>query len=427
MIRFKVNPLWCSMGLGGGDVGEHGSDNDPGGSSSSGGGGGGGGAYSGANPDSTAYGGVGTPSERASIDALGGDQHSGDGGSRSSGANLSDITKAMLQSPTAQQYNAYYASQLPSWDTMDDPWGSFSKDLGHLGSYWGGTVKNAISQAISNVLGVPDKVASAFGFGPKADTVDTAFGPMSNDMVAGAPADLGKTNVAELAGALQNLGTTRAITSDEVGLLSGIMEDQGMLDHMTKAGMNLSQVPGQMVSMALGPAVALGAMKMGMDLTNPVVQKAIGIGPDFLGSTLTNTINAQSLIERATGTGIAAGNVATKASEMSNMAEHEVGRTGNERQPGQMSGLGKFQLAGAALNRGFSPTAGSNNPSGGSVKPQEPIGPDNKGNRDGKRAVPMAKRQRGSRLGLSDYMTLTNNLGVGDESVELRNRMLGGA
>lgn len=408
-----------------------GADTNSGGSSSSGSSGGGGGGRGG--------GGGAGGAERASRDMGGrsmndmsaaemagraGGSWDGDHGST---ANLSDITKAMLQSPTAQQYNAYYASQLPSWDTMDDPWGSFSKDLGHLGSYWGGTVKNAISQAISNVLGVPDKVASAFGFGPKADTVDTAFGPMSNDMVAGAPADLGKTNVAELAEALQGIGQTRAITSDEVGLLSGIMEDQGMLDHMTKAGMNLSQVPGQMVSMALGPAVALGAMKMGMDLTNPVVQKAIGIGPDFLGSTLTNTINAQSLIERATGTGIAAGNVATKASEMSNMAEHEVGRTGNERQPGQMSGLGKFQLAGAALNRGFSPTAGSNNPSGGSVKPQEPIGPDNKGNRDGKRAVPMAKRQRGSRLGLSDYMTLTNNLGVGDESVELRNRMLGGA
>lgn len=44
------------------------------------------------------------------------------------------------------------------------------------------------------------------------------------------------------------------------------------------------------------------------------------------------------------------------------------------------------------------------------------------------RAVPMGRQQQGSRLGLGDFFTLTDNqLGLGNESLELRERVLGGA
>jgi hypothetical protein len=427
---------------------ESGGDNSPesegeaGASSSSGSSGGDNGgsswdsAYSGANPDSTAYGGVGTPSERASIESMGGDQHSPgamDSGSQTdkqkaaTSSNLSDETKAMLHSPSAQDYQDYYASKLGVMGTPGADWGAFTNALNSIGSYWGKTAQWGINDMIGKVAGIPDKIAAALGFGQTPDTVETAFGPMSRDMGV-ATLDIPEVSAAQLGTSLAGIAQTRLPTSDEINMVAGMMADRGLLGPVDMAGMQVADMAGQMVGQAATPAAAIGAMKAGIDITNPAVQKAMGMGIDSFGNMIGRAINAQTIAERAGGTGIAAGQVGTISREAQAMGE-AAGRGGSERSLGDLSGRGKLDAFNALLNQGGFQQTQSRGPTnaGGGPSPAKQTGQPQPQQQDERAPAPMAKRQQGSRLGLSDYMTLTNNLGVGPESVELRNRMLGGA
>lgn len=316
-----------------------------------------------------------------------------------------DEMRAMLHSPSTDEYANYYAAKA-----AQNP-NSFMQDLSNLGSYVGNTAMNALRSSFADVAGIPDQIAQALGLGPQPSGMrdmtktDGPLGPMDAQALG------------DLATAINNLG--RSPTADEVGLVAGMMEEAGTLSAMDKFGMNMAQVPGQMVQMALNPMASMTAARAGIDLANPMTQKAIGSMTGAIGSMVTNNINAQSLMERATGTGIAAGNVATRNTEMAGDR-----RGTGERVSGDRSGLGEFQMAGAALNRGPGAVQqGSGKEAGATAKTADVTGAPGAA----KPAAPMAKRQRGSRLGLSDYFTLTDNLGVGDESLELRNRVLGGA
>jgi hypothetical protein len=336
------------------------------------------------------------------------------------GGNLSDVTKAMLSSPSAQAYNDYYASKLGVLGTPGATWSDFGKSLTDLGSYWGNTASWGLQSMVDKVSSLPDTIAKALGLSKAPATVDTAFGPMSTDM-ASLPADLPEVDAAKLGMAVTNLG--RMPTDDEINMVAGVMADKGLLGPVDMAGMKLANATGNIVGQAASPMAAFGAAKAGLDLTNPVTQKAMGIGIDTFGNMISRAINTQTIAERASGTGIAAGKVGTMAGEAQSMSE-AAGRGGSERQ-GDLGGAGKIDAFNAFLNQGgFTDTTSRGRPSasgsgnvntGGSQKEGAAPPP------------PMAKRQRGSRLGLSDYMTLTNNLGAGSESTELRNRMLGGA
>jgi hypothetical protein len=333
----------------------------------------------------------------------------------------------MLHTPSAADYRDYYASKLGVMGTPGADWGAFTNALNSIGSYWGKTAQWGINDMIGKVASIPDKVAAALGFGQTQDTVETAFGPMSRDMGV-ATLDIPDVSAAALGQSLAGIAQSRLPTNDEINMVAGMMAQRGLLGPVDMAGMKVADMTGQMVGQAATPAAAIGAFKAGIDVTNPAVQKAMGMGIDSFGNMIGRAINTQTIAERAGGTGIGAGQIGTISREAAATGER-AGRGGSERELGDLSGRGKIDSFNALLNQGGFQKTQSRGPAnaGGGPSPAKQTGQPQQQPQGERAPAPMAKRQQGSRLGLSDYMTLTNNLGVGPESVELRNRMLGGA
>ena len=379
MYVFKVNPRWCCIA---GDPSQGGGSN--------------------------------TAGNRGESSSRGGDGGGFGGGARGTG------------------YTTNAGAGRMGYGKSPSEGGSFLSDLSRIGSYLGKTISNDLSMALEGVKGLPGEIADALGLGPKAKdqgTVDTAFGPMSTDMTA-----VNKPNVdpAKLGQALSGLG--RLATNDEIDVVTDVMVEAGLISPSEKAALVGGKIAGQLVGTAVSPLAALAAQRLGVNMMNPAAQNTIGAFTDTIGGYVGRAANMASLDSIGRTGGISAPEGA-----VSGMMGGPGGTGGGgpgERQQGMLSGKGLYDSFTASLHRGMRPTAqnagqGQRGPAPG-VETGRGAARRMNSRAGGYETIepgkaPMTSKQKGSRLGLGDYFTLTSKLGVGNEPLELRNRVLGGA
>ena len=251
------------MGLGGGDVGEHGRDNDPG--------------YGGR--DSSSNGG-------------------GNNKSRFSG-NLSDVTKAMLHSPTAQEYNNYYASKLGVLGEPGAQWGDFTGAVNNIAS-------GLYDRAKTGFLGLVDAPINFVNrLGANVPTVSPpqvrmaplrAHDPNEQEQMRGYT-DFGVQPPADV---VQSLRDQYAVTHPD---------DWGFMD---KVGVPAAaRFTNKALTSTLNPLAAVAMLSANVPpevLANPVTKQATGFLTGGLSQDIVDRAMFENTYDKIMGTGIYGGN-----------------------------------------------------------------------------------------------------------------------
>jgi hypothetical protein len=214
-------------------------------------------------------------------------------------SNLSDVTKAMLHSPTGQDYNAYYASKLGVMGEPGSQWSDFTGAVSNI-------AQNMYNRAKTGFLGLVDTpINFANRFGANIPTMSPppvrmaplrAHDPNPQEQMRGYT-DFGVQPPADVVNSLRDQYAT--LNSD----------DWGFMDRVGVPA--AAKFTNKALTSTLNPLAAISMLSAGLPpevMANPITKQATGFLTGGISQDIVDRAMFENTYDKIMGTGIYGGN-----------------------------------------------------------------------------------------------------------------------